>query len=254
MLLTNLLFNKQPYTMISVADEPLKNDYDIIIKRKITQKYLDRINNEVIDSNIKANNLKQSFFNRFLKSKSRNLYFKTIKQQNIRSLEILRDYFSRYVKKNMQRLERRIKFKRKITGNFSNFVPMAYRAYCYIKVFVTHKRKNTFITIFRGEPDDETRINHFKQKVINKFSCGVTGYKGPKKSTVFARKEVIKDAGNYLGSLMTTLVSIFFTTRVKRWNRKTIRNLCPNLSYILKIHINYKRSHGKKKYKNRRRI
>lgn len=80
------------------------------------------------------------------------------------------------------------------------------------------------------------------------------GYKGPKKSTVFARKEVIKNAGNFLASHSTSLLSIVFTSKTSRWNRKSVRDLCPNLSYVIKIEILYKRSHGFKKFPNRRRV
>jgi hypothetical protein len=88
---------------------------------------------------------------------------------------------------------------------------------------------------------------------LGKFSCGLLGYKGPKKHTVFARRAVLGRSGDFMTEKSTGILSICFTTRVKRWNKKSIRDLSPNLTYVLEIRITYSRPHGFKKNKNRRR-
>jgi hypothetical protein len=136
-----------------------------------------------------------------------------------------------------------------LNGIVSNFVSIKHRPFSYTRACITHCVKNTFVTIFRGKNSRDT----YYMNVLAKVSCGLIGYKGPKKSTVFARKAVIKEAGTILNNHMTTLLDVVFTSKVSRWNRKSVRDLCPNLSYIITIQITYKRSHGKKKEKTKKR-
>lgn len=235
------------------------NIYTCILKSniKITRPLKDKIssilNNEKNTIKLKSNLLRGSYNNRLLRSKKRKLYFKTIKQQHRlkRHVEDFEKTFSKYVEKNIPKIEKREKKKQIMTGRFLNIIPMAFRNYCHTKVYVTHCNKNTFLTVFKGIKAQ--RKNDFKFNVFYKSSCGLIGYTGPKKSTVFARKEVIKEVGSFLGSHMTTLMSVVFTSKVSRWNRKSVRNLCNNLAYVLTISINYTRSHGFIKHKNRRR-
>jgi hypothetical protein len=236
---TNInIFNLKPDKKITT---PLKDKISIIL------------NNEKKRIKLKSNLLRGSYNNRLLRSKKRKLYFKTIKQQHRlrRHIEEIEKTFSKYVKKNIPKIEKREKNKQIFTGKFLNLIPMAFRNYCHTKVYVTHCNKNTFLTVFKGMKAQ--RRNEFKLKVFYKSSCGLIGYTGPKKPTVFARKEVIKEVGSLLGSYMTTLMSVVFTSKVSRWNRKSVRNLCNNLAYVLTIAINYTRSHGFIKHKNRRR-
>lgn len=239
--------------MISNLDQnPLPIKKRIKFKTKtLKEKMIDMAQNKLKKQRIKPNRIKSSYNYRFLRTRARVLYYKTIKQQHRNSIENLEEIFSSYLKMNMYKIEKREKNKRFRTGMYSALIPMAYRLYSYTKVYITHCVKNTFVTIFRGQKGDI--LNQFNMAVLNKFSCGLIGYKGPKKSTVFARKEVIKEAGNFLGGQMTTLLTVIFTSKVSRWNRKSVRNLCPNLSYVLTVYINYKRAHGSMKHKNKRR-
>jgi hypothetical protein len=202
---------------------------------------------------IKANNLRVSFFNRFLRVKNRTLYRRTVKQNYVRHMyrEDADHIYLHYLEKNMPKVEEKELYKRSLSGYYTNFVSMSNRTYNYTRAFVTHCVKNTFVTIFRGKGH---RRNNFGMKVLAKVSSGLIGYRGPKKSTVFARKGVIKEAGKLLASNMTSLLDVIFTSNVSRWNRKSVRDLCPNLSYVLNIYINYNRSHGFKKFKTRRRV
>jgi len=220
-------------------------------KRSLQERMQDMAQNNVKKQGIKPNRIKSSYNYRFLRTRARILYNKTIKQQHRYIVENIEEIYSSYLKANMYKIEKREKNKRFLTGMYSALIPMAYRLYSYTKVYITHCVKNTFVTIFRGQKGEI--LNQFNMAVLNKFSCGLLGYKGPKKSTVFARKEVIKEAGNFLGGQMTTLLTVIFTSKVSRWNRKSVRNLCPNLSYVLTVYINYKRAHGRMKLKNKRR-
>lgn len=230
----------------------------IDIKRRVTlpdvrtQNLLIQDIPEKIRRKLKTNNIRRSYGNRFLRSKRRILLYKTVIQNYLKVLSsgaIIKMYLS-YVEKNMPKIEKRERYKRSLNGLFANFVSMSYRFASFTKVFVTHCVKNTFVTIFRGKKRNN---NYNKIPVIAKVSSGLIGFQGPKKSTVFARKAVIKEAGNILAGKMTSLLDVIFTSKVSRWNRKAVRDLCPNLSYILNIHINYNRSHGYKKLKTRRR-
>lgn len=227
-------------------DKNLVEKLSELVKSKISSFSLTRPNK------IKPKHIKFSFGSVFLRWRTRLLYFKTVKQQHRDVIEDIESSFSYYLQFVISKIERREKHKRFLAGNFSLVVPMAYRLFCYTKVFITHGFRNTFITIFRGDKKEDEK-NQFNMLPVTKYSCGSIGYQGPKKSTTFARKEVIKIAGNFLGTSMTTLLTVVFTSKVSRWNRKTIRNLCPNLSFVLTIYIFYKRSHGFIKYKNKRR-
>jgi hypothetical protein len=224
----------------------------------ISQKHTNKNIKEKTTTNLKIttykklrNIIKASYNFLFIKPKKRLLYFKTIKQQERYFGENVEFLFENYLENNMFRVERREKRRRFRTGIFTSIVPMAFRARTFTRVFITHCVKNTFVTIYRGMKDDF--VNKYKMMVAGKFSCGLLGYKGPKKSTVFARKEVIKESGLFLAGLLTTLMTVVFTSKVNRWNRKSVRNLAPDLAYIVNIKIKSVRSHGKQKYKNRRR-
>jgi hypothetical protein len=202
---------------------------------------------------LKANNVPMSYNNRFLRSKNRSLYYKTVKQDYIKILshEEIEEVYQLYLETNIHDIEKREKYKKSLNGLSANFVSMVYRTFSYTKAFITHCVKNTFATIFRGS---ERENDNYNMHVLAKVSSGLIGFRGPKKSTVFARKGVIKEAGNILASKMTSLLDVIFTSKVSRWNRKSVRDLCPSLSYVLNIFINYKRPHGYTKHKNKRRV
>lgn len=227
-----------------------------ILKTKNVKTSFLRYKNEIpetLPKTLKANNLRVSFYNRFLKSHERLLYRKTIKQNYVKHMyrEDADSIYLYYLEKLMPKVERKVLFKRSLTGYYTNFVSMSNRTYNYTRAFVTHCVKNTFVTLFRGKGH---RRNNFGMKVLAKVSSGLIGYRGPKKSTVFARKGVIKEAGKILANNMTSLLDVIFTSNVSRWNRKSVRDLCPNLSYVLNIYINYNRPHGFRKFKTRRRV
>jgi hypothetical protein len=224
---------------------------NFIARKNTFMKYSSKQRTPYKKIKIKRNFLKSSYFNRFLKPQTRILYFKTIKQQHRYFNENIELCFYHYLKYNMTKIERRQRNKRQRLGYFTPMVPMRFRPLTLTRVFVTHGIKNTFVTVFRGQQTDVP--NDYKMSVTGKFSCGLAGYKGPKKSTVFARKEVIKDAGLFLAGSLTTLLIVIFTSKVGRWNRKTVRNLASDLSYVISIHSKRSRSHGRQKFKNRRR-
>jgi hypothetical protein len=212
----------------------------------------DNLESSKFSKKLKANNIPFSFNRRFILPKNRYLYFRTIKQNTYDDVSYTHDiehlYFS-YLDTNMPNIEQHEIYKRSLNGFSTNLVSMSNRIFSYTRAFITHCVKNTFVTLFRGNVRDT-----FYMKVLAKVSAGLIGYKGPKKSTVFARKSVIKEAGKLLANNMTTMLDVVFTSKVSRWNRKSVRDLCPNLSYILNIHITYSRPHGYKKEVTRRRV
>lgn len=238
----NILLENKPYENVNLYKN-VKTSF-IRYKKEIP---------ETTPKMIKANNLRVSFFNRLLKSNTRLLYRRTIIQNYVKRLykEDAESIYLYYLEKFMPKVENKELFKRSLTGYYTNFVSMSNRTYNYTRAFITHCVKNTFVTIFRGKKHSK---NNFGMKVLAKVSSGLIGYRGPKKSTVFARKGVIKEAGKLLASNMTSLLDVIFTSNVSRWNRKSVRDLCPNLSYVLNIYINYNRPHGYRKLKNRRRV
>lgn len=250
------LINNTNFTTFFPLEFQTKNENDSNVNSMKSKQSLDIKLSGIKQSTVKKvklkpNLVKASYNNRFFRTIKRLLYFKTIKQQHRRLIEDIEKIYNYYLNMFMPKIERKEKYKRLLSGTFSNVIPMAYRVYCYTKVFVTHHFRNTFVTVFKGNKTEKT--NEFEMKPVGKYSCGLIGYQGPKKATTFARKEVIKESGNFLGSLMTTLLTVVFTSKVSRWNRKSVRNLCPNLSYVLTIFIDYKRPHGIIKQKNRRR-
>lgn len=202
---------------------------------------------------IKANNLRVSYNNKFLLSRKRILYRRTIIQNYIKHMrrQHAEKVYLDYLEKNMPKIERKERYKRSFNAYYTTFIAMSNRTYDYTRAFVTHRVKNTFVTIFRGKGH---RKNNYGMKVLAKVSSGLIGYRGPKKSTVFARKGVIKEAGHILSNKMTSLLDVIFTSHISRWNRKSVRDLCPNLSYVQNIYIKYSRPHGFIKKKNKRRV
>jgi hypothetical protein len=201
--------------------------------------------------NLKPNKIRKSFNNRFLMPIQRFLYLRTVLQSELDLNEDLADFeksYYDYLENHMPGIERREIYKKSLNGFTMNLVSMSNRLFSYTKAFVSHCVSNSFVTLFRGRIRDT-----YYMKVLAKVSCGLIGYKGPKKSTVFARKGVIKQAGFILANKMTSLLDVVFTSKVSRWNRKSVRDLCPNLSYVLNIYITYTRSHGYTKHKNKRR-
>lgn len=244
--------------IVNKAQETHQELHDSAINKVYTKKRTSFIRYKVekpklTSTNISANKIYFSFHNKFLRSKKRLLYKKTIKQNYFRKIrkEDAEKLYLNYLEKYMPAIEERELFKRSLTGYYTNFVSMSNRKYNYTRAFITHCVKNTFVTIFRGKHYSK---KNFGMKVLAKVSSGLIGYKGPKKSTVFARKGVIKEAGKILSNKMTSLLDVVFTTNVSRWNRKSVRDLCPNLSYVLNIYITYNRPHGYSKQKNKRRV
>jgi hypothetical protein len=200
----------------------------------------------------KSNAVKGSYQFRLLRSKKRILNYRTIQQKFMKRVprRLIEQAYLKYIGDHIKKIEKREKYKKSLNGFAYNYVSMRYRFFSFTKVFVTNKVGNTFVTISRGKQREN---GHSSMHVLAKVSCGLIGYKGPKKSTVFARKAVIKDAGSILAGKLTSLLDVIFTTRIARWSRKTVRDLCPGLSYILNIEATYNRTHGKRKYKNKQR-
>ena len=234
-----------------------KKNSSIIIgvkeKEEIEQLLYEDIIALPVKEGIKANRLRVSFHNRFLRSKKRTLYKKTVIQNYNKPLKKAdaEELYVKYLDKLMLKVERKERFKRYIRRIYTTFVPMSNRSPDKTCIFVTHKFKNTFVTIFRGKAYTKGR---YGMKVTAKVSAGGIGYKGPKKSTVFARKSVIKEAGLIAAGSLTSFLDVIFTSHVSRWNRKAVRDLSPNLSYVNTIQMHFSRPHGFRKLKNKRRV
>lgn len=115
----------------------------------------------------KPNKRKCSYNSRFLQTKKRKLYFKTI-VQNYRVFEDIEPSFFSYVKVNMPRIETREKTRRffNLNKELVEYIPMTNRGFTYTIVFVTHGIKNTFVTMSRSK----IKFN----KLLTKFDMNVS--------------------------------------------------------------------------------
>jgi ribosomal protein S11 len=111
----------------------------------------------------------------------------------------------------------------------------------YAKLYISNKRKNTFTSV--SQSFTEKRFDR-SFKLIFKASSGGNGFKGPKKSTVFARQDVIKSASNFINNNYFTSTDIIFNTKAPRRGRKHLRTMFNNLIYIRSIKMTARRAHG----------
>jgi hypothetical protein len=215
-----------------------------ILKRKIITRKKNAINPvKRLAKNIQVN----SFANRFLLyRKSRRLYKKTSKYSPlITTTKEEEDIFYRTL--NFKKYQKILFYQKNVF--FSRRKPLAKMRYRPAKLYISNLKKNTFTTIQEVVGDDYDK--HIK--VYYKSSCGAIGYKGPKKSTKFARDDVIKRTGNFFNDSFFTSVDINLKGKITRWNRRYLRNMFDNMLYFRTINILSNRPHGSTRLQKQKR-
>jgi ribosomal protein S11 len=114
------------------------------------------------------------------------------------------------------------------------------------KIYIAHRRRNTFITIFKSTTNDS---NH----LVFKASVGLTGFVGPKRSTNHGKERVSKLASSFLKAQKYTSVDLVFTNGIGRWFSFTIRGLFHYPIELRHMYIPKRRSHGFTRRKKARR-
>jgi hypothetical protein len=97
-------------------------------------------------------------------------------------------------------------------GFHSYYKPLSERAFSFGRIYITYRRKNIFITINKLYEDYLNTI----ERVAFKTSCGVIGYKGPKRATLHAKIEVAKNVSSYLTNQEFSSVDIIFPSGIGR--------------------------------------
>lgn len=122
------------------------------------------------------------------------------------------------------------------------------RVFKFGKVYITKHKRNLFISIaFQKRFGGPCQI----QKI---FTCGRTGFLGPKRGTPFAFQQTASLAGRYIASQEVTTIDMIFKTNMKRISRTLIRNLLYDSLYVRTIFIKTRRAHGVCRRKKKRRV
>lgn len=117
----------------------------------------------------------------------------------------------------------------------------------FAKLYISNKRKNTFTTVAQSFGGLKAkRLKYDKSfKVVFKASSGTNGFKGPKKSTLYARQDVIKTTGLYISNNYFTSIDLIYGTKAPRRGRKHLRTLfASHLIYFRSIKMTSRRPHG----------
>jgi len=114
------------------------------------------------------------------------------------------------------------------------------------KIYIAHRRRNTFITIFKN-------LANGTNQLAFKASVGLTGFVGPKRSTNHGKERVSKLASSFLKAQKYTSVDLIFTNGIGRWFSFTIRGLFHYPIELRHMYIPKRRSHGFTRRKKARR-
>ena len=124
--------------------------------------------------------------------------------------------------------------------------PLSQRFFSFGRVYLTHRRRNTFAVI-------KQCILNKGERLIWKISCGTNGYEGPKRKTNYARRETIKETSIITAQLGLTSIDLIFPARIGRVFTHILRALKDNLIYVRYIIVPKRRAHGVVRKKKPRR-
>jgi ribosomal protein S11 len=135
-------------------------------------------------------------------------------------------------------------------GHYSYYKPLSERTFSFGRIYITYRRRNTFITI------NKLYQRHLssRERVVFKTSCGLIDYKGPKRTTLHAKLEVAKKASAFLTKNHFTSVDIVFCSGIARIFKRVIRALNEKEIYVRYLIISRRRSHGFLRKKKKRRL
>lgn len=124
------------------------------------------------------------------------------------------------------------------------------RTFSFGRVYLTHRRRNTFITITKVfDP-----LSYSSERIIFKSSCGLLEYTGPKRATYHAKLQVAKAAGIFMGKQELTTVDIIFPSRIGRLFTRIVRALNEHQIYVRYLIVPKRRAHGLTRFKKERRL
>jgi len=194
--------------------------------------------------------LSESYFRRYIFPKGRPLYKRTIsfnanlsvnyQAENTILMRLRRDLKRQEVNKMLN----------KQWGFKSLFKPLSKRFFSFGRVYLTHRRRNSFITINRVTED----TLNIQERVVFKSSCGLLEYIGPKRSTFHARLSVAKSASSFLAEQQFTSVDIIFPSGIGRVFTRLIRALNEEQIYVRYLIVPKRRAHGLNRKKKIRRL
>lgn len=124
--------------------------------------------------------------------------------------------------------------------------PLSQRFFSFGRVYLTHRRRNTFAVI-------KQYILNKGERLIWKISCGTNGYEGPKRKTNYARRETIKETSIITAQFGITSIDLIFPARIGRVFTHILRALKENLIYVRYIIVPKRRAHGVVRKKKHRR-
>lgn len=226
---------KQPVVTLSKDYKTVKK-INITSVSKIKNRIRNRIRNAVTTVKLgksKRNLYKYSYFYRQFHSYNDFIYRRTMALRKTQHFDYLKAERT-HLKMNEKRAYRLRRRRRLIR-------------FSYGIVYVTHRRRNTFITIFKLSPQGNKRI-------LYKTSVGLVGYNGPKRKTMLGKEHVAKIANSFLYRKRFTTVDLVFTTKIGRWFGSLIRCLIPRFLYLRRIYIPRKRSHGYMRLRKQKRL
>ena len=134
--------------------------------------------------------------------------------------------------------------------NVNKFTLLSYRAFLFGRVYVSNKRRNTFITITKAIEDSKKLL----EKVAYKSSCGLQSFTGPKRKTYHARLSVAEAARDFLAEKEYTSIDIIFSSGKNRILRKLYKILKKKHIAIRYLVAPKRRAHGITRRKKPRRL
>lgn len=191
----------------------------------------------------------KSYFSRYLKGYYKRRYRRTAAiGYRLASKHQEEEPLFLRLKKDIRFYVRKERFK-KPRGFISSYKPLNKRVFSLGRIYITYRRRNTFITIYQVSFNNKNE----DQRVVFKATAGVVGYKGPKKRTRHARECVAKAAGSFLANNQFTSIDILLTSGIGRVYTFFIRNLFQDTIYVRHIYITRRRSHGYTRLKKAKR-
>lgn len=195
-------------------------------------------------------NLSDSYFRRYIFPKRKSLYKRTIALNTNHPIDYQEEItlLSR-LRKDLKRQEINRMLNSKMSF-MSSYKPLSMRAFSFGCIYLTHRRRNTFITISKKF---ESLIAP-TERVVFKTSCGLSEHKGPKRATFHARLHTAKTASTFLTEQEFTSVDIIFSSGIGRVFTRLIRALNEKQIYVRYLIVPKRKPHGSVRKKKQKRL
>lgn len=216
---------------------------------------------------VRRNLLRKSYFYRYILRRYRRVYNRTIGlllcqplyyQDEQKAFEQLQQRL------RMRRPRQRIRYKRQRTLRTK-------RIFAYGTVYVSYRKRNLFITVFKMIPIQYTQkvrlrlssqsntftryklMHRLDKKQVFKCTGALQGYTGPKRNTKLGRESVAKATSAFIFNSQFTCVDLIFNKHIGRLFTFIIRGLFLYPIFLRHIYISKRRSHGFTRLKKIRR-